>query len=69
MSDLRKDAQGHVEARYSLREELRDGEREVGMAFDNPLDPAMERLSCSSTEPCGADASIVADTFTVPRSW
>ena len=29
---------------YRLSEEVRDGERESGMAFDNPLDPAMERL-------------------------
>ena len=29
---------------YRLRLELREGDRESGMAFDNPLDPAMERL-------------------------
>lgn len=33
-----------VANRYRLRAELREGEREAGMAFDNPLDPAMERL-------------------------
>jgi len=27
-----------------VQDEFRDGERERGMVFDNPLDPAMERL-------------------------
>jgi hypothetical protein len=30
--------------RRRVHDELRDGERERGMVFDNPLDPAMERL-------------------------
>jgi len=33
------------DAQRRPRRQVRDGEREAGMAFENPLDPAMECLN------------------------